>query len=206
MYKIYKISCAKNGKVYIGYTSKTIEERFNLHMLNARWRRRAALYDAIRTYGNDAFSVELLMECENHESACAEEIRFIAEYNSMLPNGYNMTRGGDGVPVPIEVHKEAGKRKRGVVTEKMRAHFNRRKGIKHSPEHIAKCVAKRIGSKRSEETRRRMSAAQKGRVISEEARKNISKALKGRPWTQAQRDARIKSNMAREAQRVEKVS
>lgn len=206
MYKVYKISCAENGKLYIGYTGKTIEERLNAHLLNARWRKQTALYDAIRAYGNDAFSVELLAECETHEQACAEEIRLVAELNSMLPNGYNMTRGGDGVPVPIEVHKEAGRRKRGVVTEKMRAHFNSRRGVKHSPEHIAKCVARRIGSKRSEETRRRMSEAQKGRTNSEEALKKISKALKGRPWTQAQRDARIKSKAIREAQKMEKVS
>lgn len=206
MYKVYKISCAENGKVYIGYTSKTVEERFNAHLLNARWRRQTALYDAIRVYGNDAFSVELLVECETHEQACSEEVRFIAEANSMLPNGYNMTRGGDGVPVPIEVHKEAGRRKRGVVTEKMREHFNSRRGIKHSPEHIAKCIAKRIGSKRSEETRRKMSEAQKGRIVSEETRRKSSIAQKGRPWTQAQRDARIKSNAIREAQKMEKVS
>jgi len=206
MYRVYKISCAENGKVYIGYTGKTIEERLNAHLLNARWRKKTALYDAIRAYGNDAFSVELLVECETHEQACSEEIRFIAELNSMLPNGYNMTSGGDGVPVPIEVHKEAGRRKRGVVTEKQRAHFNSRRGVKHSPEHIAKCIAKRIGSKRSEETRRRMSQAQQGRTNSEEARKKMSKALKGRPWMQAQRDARIKSKAIREAQKMEKVS
>jgi group I intron endonuclease len=206
MYRVYKISCAKNGKVYVGYTGKTVEERFNAHLLNARWRKQTALYDAIRAYGNDVFSVELLVECETHEQACAEEVRFIAELSCMLPNGYNMTRGGDGVPVPIEVHKEAGRRKLGVVTEKQRAHFNSRRGIKQSPEHIAKCVARRIGSKRSEETRRRMSEAQKGRVNSEEARQKMSKALKGRPWTQAQRDARIKPKATQDARRMEKVS
>jgi predicted GIY-YIG superfamily endonuclease len=190
MYRVYKISCSVNGKIYIGYTGKTAEERFKAHLLNARWRKKTALYDAIRAYGNDSFSVELLVECETHAQACAEEIKFIAELNSMLPNGYNMTRGGDGVPVPIEVHIEAGRRKRGIVTEKMRAHFNSRRGIKHSPEHIAKVAAKRLGSKRSEETRCKMSEAQKGRVNSEEARQKLSKALKGRPWTQAQRDAR----------------
>ena len=206
MYRVYKISCSVNGKIYVGYTGKTAEERFNAHLLNARWRKRTALYDAIRTYGNDSFSVELLVECETHAQACSEEIKFIAELNSMLPNGYNMTSGGDGVPVPIEVHKEAGRRKLGVVTEKQRAYFNSRRGVKHSPEHIAKVAAKHLGSKRSEETRRRMSEAQKGRMNSEEARQKMSKAMKGRPWTQAQRDARIKSKPAQEASRLERVS
>jgi len=206
MYRVYKISCSANGKIYVGYTGKTAEERFKAHLLNARWRKRTALYDAIRTYGNDSFSVELLVECETHEQACAKEIKFIAELNSMLPNGYNMTSGGDGVPVPIEVHKEAGRRKLGVITEKQRAHFNSRRGIKHSPEHIAKVAAKHLGSKRSEETRRRMSEAQKGRTNSEEARQKMSKAMKGRPWTQAQRDARIKSKPAQESSQVEIVS
>lgn len=205
MYKVYKIICSVNGKIYVGYTKKTVEERFEAHLLNARWRRKTALYDAIRAYGNESFSVQLLVECETHEQACAEEIRLIAELNSMLPSGYNMTRGGDGVPVPIEVLKEAGRKKLGVVTEKQRAYFDSRRGIKHSPEHIAKIAAKHIGSKRSEETRRRMSEAQKGRTNYEEARQKISKAMKGRPWTQAQRDARIKSKPAQEASWVERV-
>lgn len=188
MYMVYKISCSVNDKIYVGYTSKTAEERFNAHLLNARWRKKTALYDAIRAYGNDSFSVEFLVECKTHAQACAEEIKFIAELNSMLPNGYNMTRGGDGVPVPIEVHIEAGRRKRGIVTEKMRAHFNSRRGIKHSPEHIAKVAAKHLGSKSSEEIRRKM-----------------SEAKKGRPWTQAQRDARMKPKLSQAAPQVEKV-
>lgn len=175
-FRLYKITCSENGKVYIGYTSKTVEERFKAHLLNARWKRIGALYDAIRCYGNDAFSVEMLLECQSHEEACHEEVGLISELGSMLPNGYNMTRGGDGVPLPAERWKEVGLRKRGKISEKQLACAKKRRGVKHSPEHIAKCVEKRLGSKRSEETRRRMSEAQVG-------------LKKGIPWTESRRNA-----------------
>lgn len=160
-FKIYKILCSENGKMYVGYTGKTVEERFKNHLDNARWDRKTALYDAIRVYGESCFSVEFVMDCETHEQACAEERRIIAELNSMLPNGYNMTAGGDGVPLSPELHKKAGDKKRGRFTEKQWEAALRRRGVKLSPEHILKVAAKHVGSKRSEETRVRMSEAQR---------------------------------------------
>lgn len=152
MYVLYRILCAENGKAYIGYSSKSAEERFKAHILNARWKRKTALYDAIRCYGEEAFSVETILECESHAEACAHEIRLIEEFGSLLPYGYNMTRGGDGVPLTKEQRDAANAKKRGFCSPKQLEANRRRKGQKASEETRAKLSAARIGRKQKPET------------------------------------------------------
>ena len=151
MYVLYKITCSENGKVYVGYTSKTAEERFQAHLLNARWKKKTALYDAIRCYGDAAFAVEMLLECESHAEACEHEIRLIKELNSLLPTGYNMTHGGDGVPLTKEQQEAANAKKRGVCYPKQLEANLRRKGQKASDETRAKLSAIRKGRKQNPE-------------------------------------------------------
>lgn len=151
MYVLYKITCSANGKVYVGYSSKSAEDRFKAHLLNARWKRKTALYDAIRCYGDAAFSVEVVLTCETHAEACAHEIRLISELKSILPVGYNMTKGGDGVPLTQEQREAANAKKRGVCSPKQLAANRRRKGQKASEETRAKLSAARKGRKQSPE-------------------------------------------------------
>ena len=172
---LYKIACAANGKLYIGYTSKTAEERFTMHLQNARWKKRTALYAAIRCYGPDAFSVEEVLRCETHVEACEHERRLIAEFASLLPNGYNMTRGGDGVPLTPEQREAANAKKRGRCSEKQLAAAMRRRG-----------------SKASDETRKRLSEARKGKTQKPEHVKKRVEAFRrnraaklGIPYTEA---------------------
>jgi group I intron endonuclease len=151
MYQVYKITCSSNGKVYIGYTSKGYLARFESHISNARWKRKTALYDSIRLYGPEAFSVELLIECESHADACAHEINLIKELNSLIPFGYNMTKGGDGVPLTDAQRAAASAKKRGRFTEKQRIAADRRIGIKASDETRKKLSDMRKGKKQSPE-------------------------------------------------------
>lgn len=162
---LYKITCAKNGKLYVGYTSKTAEVRFSAHLQNARWKKRTALYDAIRCYGPDAFSVEEILKCETHAEACEHERRLIVEMSSLLPQGYNMTHGGDGVPLTAEQRAAASAKKRGRCTPKQWAASQRRRGVKASPETRAKLSACRRGKKHSEEhVRKRTQSLQRNRA------------------------------------------
>lgn len=157
MYILYKITCSANGKIYVGYSSKSAEHRFKQHLLNARWKRKTALYDAIRCYGDAAFSVELISTCETHADACAHEIRLIAKLGSLLPLGYNMTKGGDGVPLTQEQRDAANAKKRGVCSPKQLEANRRRKGQKASEETREKLRALRTGRKQSPETVRKRS-------------------------------------------------
>ena len=185
MYSLYKITCSQNGKVYIGYTSKNIDERFKMHCENARWKRNYALADAIRVYGVPAFTVELLFKCESHKEACEHEIRFIKELNSILPNGYNMTHGGDGVPMTAEVIAKMAASKRGKITPKMLAHLQKMKGRKLSLETRAKLSAARKGRKKSEEWIQKISISNLGKKRSLETCAKVSASKKGKPWSEA---------------------
>lgn len=164
MYVLYKITCSTNGKAYVGYSSKSAEDRFKAHLLNARWKRKTALCDAIRCYGDAAFSVEVILTCKTHAEACAHEIRLIAELGSILPLGYNMTKGGDGVPLTQEQREAANAKKRGVCSPKQLAANRRRKGQKASEETRAKLSAARKGRKQPpEQVAKRLETFRKNR-------------------------------------------
>ena len=93
---IYKITNKINQKIYIGQTAKTIEERFQEHIIDAKKQdiKNRPLYKAFNKYGIENFSIELIEECAN-EILSEREIYWIKYFNS-YHNGYNATLGGDG--------------------------------------------------------------------------------------------------------------
>lgn len=96
---IYKIKNLINGKVYIGQ-SVDIQYRFNNHKSES-FNPKSNAYDtaihrAIRKYGIENFSFEIVEECEQ-ENLRDREIYWISHYGS-FGNGYNLTSGGEGVP------------------------------------------------------------------------------------------------------------
>lgn len=93
---IYKITNNVNQKVYIGKTTKSIEERWKEHQQDAYRIRneKRPLYDAIKKYGIENFSIELIEECDIAVLS-NREIYWIEEYHS-FSSGYNATLGGDG--------------------------------------------------------------------------------------------------------------
>lgn len=93
---IYKIYNDVNDKLYIGKTSKTIEDRWNEHIYAALYRedKNFQLYNAIKKYGVNNFHIELLEEC-SESNANEREVYWIRFYDS-YNKGYNMTEGGDG--------------------------------------------------------------------------------------------------------------
>lgn len=93
MIGIYKITNQVNGKVYIGQ-SVHIRTRWKQHKQNAQDKKQnTQLYSAMREYGVDNFSFEVLEECEK-EKLNEREIYWISFYNS-FQDGYNMTPGGN---------------------------------------------------------------------------------------------------------------
>lgn len=84
---IYLVTNNVNGKRYIGKTTQAIEKRWYQHCKNAEYGIDTYLYRAIRKYGKDNFTVEVL--CEGLDD---EEILMIEHHSPE----YNMTKGGDG--------------------------------------------------------------------------------------------------------------
>lgn len=88
---IYKITNNINGKIYIG-CSKDIKNRWNTHKQAKS--KKSVIHLAIQKYGVDNFTFEVLLQCPN---ICFDywEKRFISEYACVVPNGYNLTHGGN---------------------------------------------------------------------------------------------------------------
>lgn len=93
---IYKITNQINGKIYIGLTRTSIEERWKNHIKKAKEYPNRYLYDAMNHYGYEKFSIEQIEQCDDN-ILDEREIYWIAYYNSTNPDiGYNLTEGGGG--------------------------------------------------------------------------------------------------------------
>lgn len=96
-YDVYKITNKVNNKVYIGITSKGISARWKERIYSAEHGCPFKLHNAIRKYGKENFSIELIDFCNSWEELTEKEQYYISEYKSLQDEyGYNMTEGGDG--------------------------------------------------------------------------------------------------------------
>lgn len=93
---IYKITNQINGKVYIGKTLNTIQERWREHCSDYKKERceKRPLYNAMNKYGVENFIIEQVEEC-SPEVVNEREKYWIERYGS-FKYGYNATTGGDG--------------------------------------------------------------------------------------------------------------
>lgn len=97
-YKLYKITNTINGKVYVGYTQKTLAQRFSQHKCRAiTARKNTRLFNAIRKYGIKNFQIELVVESDNKQWILnVMEPHYIRFWNTQDSEiGYNMSSGGD---------------------------------------------------------------------------------------------------------------
>lgn len=91
---IYKYT-APNGKNYIGQTINSLKNRAKNIISGTGYKKCTLFWKAIQKYGWNNFQVEIL------EEICIEELNdreiyYINFFNSIAPNGYNQTFGGDG--------------------------------------------------------------------------------------------------------------
>jgi group I intron endonuclease len=98
IYQIYKAKCIENQKVYIGFTGN-FPVRKHAHKKAAYSGKDQAFYKAIRKYGWDSFTWEIIYCSKDKEHTLKEmEPYFISFYDSHNPkSGYNETLGGEGV-------------------------------------------------------------------------------------------------------------
>lgn len=89
---VYLITCLVNGKKYVGQTTQALDKRINQHKYGDQYIDRA-----IRKYGWENFTVEVLKECKSKEELDYWEKYFIKVLNTKRPNGYNLTDGGEGI-------------------------------------------------------------------------------------------------------------
>ena len=99
---IYKIQNKINGKLYIGQTVQTINKRWSEHCHNSSTCK--ILRSAILKYGKENFDVSVLhtLECDDKPTLRIElnrlETEEIEKNRSLVPNGYNILKGGNTSP------------------------------------------------------------------------------------------------------------
>lgn len=96
---IYKITNIINNKIYIGYDSGVVANnaRWNDHLKFYKSNQRKVLYFAMRKYGIENFSYEVVDEADTIEDLIDKEIYYIDFFESyQKETGYNRTLGGDG--------------------------------------------------------------------------------------------------------------
>ena len=105
VFTIYCHTHIESGRRYIGQTKKTWRKRWNRHVFESKHVKigYGHFHNAIRKYGPDAFSHEVLEICHDLKSANAVEAKWIAHFHSNeLEFGFNLTRGGSHIPHPVK--------------------------------------------------------------------------------------------------------
>lgn len=92
MIGIYKIENLINHKIYIGQ-SIHIKRRWMEHCIPSS---NSVISKAIYKYGKENFSFQILEEC-SIEELNDKELYYIQQYNSLVPNGYNIQEYQDGI-------------------------------------------------------------------------------------------------------------
>lgn len=92
---VYKITNSINNKIYIGQTTETLKKRFKRHtgyQLNMDYA--SKLHRAMKKYGIDKFSIELIEECDSQEELTEKEYYWINKLNT-INEGYNINNSGN---------------------------------------------------------------------------------------------------------------
>lgn len=93
---IYSIVNKINGKTYVGQTIGTIEHRFSQHKHSSK-RENTYLYNAMKKYGIENFTIKLIDTANSLEELNNKEIYWIKKLNTKYPYGYNILDGGKSI-------------------------------------------------------------------------------------------------------------
>lgn len=101
MFCVYQFINKKNNKKYIGKT-KDFNERLNEHLYHAKSGSHLPFHRALKKYGIDGFTYDIIEYFDAEEDSFKSEIKWIDYHKTNIYKhgnsfGYNLTDGGDGV-------------------------------------------------------------------------------------------------------------
>jgi group I intron endonuclease len=178
---IYKITNKVNGKIYIG-KSVDLYQRFCEHKayLNSGKHHNRYLQRAWNKYGEECFIFEVVENVRDKDMLNGREIYWInCLHSTIKENGYNLTKGGDGLS-GYEFTDEHKEKLRRINIGNKNA-----KGYRHTAKALEIMSEKKRGHKLklgvtlSEETKRKLSQINKGKKLSKETKQKMSKAKQG---------------------------
>ena len=152
---IYQAMNVITSMSYIGQTTRSLKERKSAHLKRAN-SSNLKFYNAIKKYGEKKFSWTILKRCKTKEELNFQEEFYINYYNTMTPNGYNLTKGGKG-SIGLKHKKE---------TRELLSRIN---SGENNPHYGIPCP---------EETKKKIGDANRGKKFPEEFGKQMSKRLR----------------------------
>lgn len=193
------IYCIKNlvdDKKYIGMSVGVDSYRLNNHksMLKRNVHHNPYLQNSYNKYGAENFSFLLVEECDKDLLEEREKF-YIEKWNTKVPNGYNLTGGGDGsYGASEETRAKMARAKVGsknalghTVSPESKKLMSQRikegqssKEVRNKMSQSAKGNTNWLGKKHSEESKMKMSQFHKGKPLSEETKIKMSQAHKGK--------------------------
>jgi len=168
-YIIYRCINNINNKIYIGFTSNNLNKRIIEHKSNSKKKSNYIFHKAIRKYGINNFTWDILLETEDKSYALdIMEPFFIKEYDTYYNHGkgYNMTWGGQGGMLDKKHSKE--------TKEKMKLAWTKRENRISNPD-----LFSWPGVKKSADKRRGLPSWNKGKKATYV---NGGKKFKGKTW------------------------
>jgi len=94
---VYKITNTINNKCYVGQTIYDLEHRWKRHLSAAKNGSKFRFHSAIRKYGPDPWSKEVIFEDDNLDLVREYEAKIIIDENLIISGkGYNAKPGGCG--------------------------------------------------------------------------------------------------------------
>lgn len=175
---IYLARHKESGKSYVGFTTQNLETRRQKHLNAAKHSQsKSVFHKAIRKYGGEAFEWKILFKTANVQLAKNTlEPLAIKRHDTKVPNGFNLTSGGDGVvghAMPMEARERISKsltgKKRAPFTDEHKRNLSRA---------LRGRVAPNKGTKASLETRKKLSLAHMGIKPNAETRMKMSVSAK----------------------------
>lgn len=195
---VYSATNKVNNKSYIGQTGYTLEFRRKVHLDNSKsGRDNLYFYNAIRKYGEDNFVWQVLCKCSTKQELVKMEMYYIRYYSTVIPNGYNLTFGGEGnlgwkpsEETRLKWSKMNKGRNKGKTWEEM---YGEEKA-KKMKEHCSKVFSGRVIS---EEQKQKLSVVNKGKKLSVETKRRIGDSVRGQKRTRETKEKMSKNQLGK---------
>jgi len=158
---IFKTINRINGIIYIGQTANVEIWKKEKYKGSGK-----IIKEAFKKYGFNNFSSELICYASSQTELDDLETFYIKEFNSLVPNGYNISLGGKGVGQ----HSKETREKISIAN----------KGKIRSKDAKLKISIANKGRKTSEETKEKLRQASLGKKHSEETKLKLSKSMYNR--------------------------